>query len=68
MVKKSDILPEIAQLHIEELGLSVRCCRKLKHAGVVRVCDVMDAPLELLQEFEDELVAAFTRAPRRIRR
>lgn len=46
---------DLASLHIEELGLSVRCYRTLKHAGVICLRDLAKASEETLILFYAEL-------------
>lgn len=48
-------MANVLDMHIEELGLSVRCYRTLKHEGVVTLRDIGKASEETLTLFYTEL-------------
>lgn len=66
-----DVLAEmpksVRDLFLEDVGLSVRCCRSLKHEGIATMGQLMSAPETVLAEFQAELLAALKRAKGRIR-
>lgn len=61
MARKVDALVALLNLRVEEIGLSIRCYRRLKEAGINTVRDLLYAKDEVLAPYFDELRAGIIR-------